>query len=107
MMFDFLKIASRAKKNGVTEVFPKFVMKKSTDLMIRGGDFYAIWIEENKKWSTDEDDVITMIDRELTNYAKELEKKGIICEPIRTDEFTGGKATFFKDPDGMPLEIHE
>ena len=37
----------------------------------------------------------------------ELEKKGIICEPIRTDEFTGGKATFFKDPDGMPLEIHE
>ncbi len=38
---------------------------------------------------------------------KELEAKGIVCEPARIDEFTGGKATFFKDPDGLPIEIHE
>ncbi len=36
-----------------------------------------------------------------------LEKKGIHTEPVRVDEFTGKKMTFFRDPDGLPLEIHE
>ena len=37
----------------------------------------------------------------------ELGEKGIPCEPIRTDTFTGEKMTFFHDPDGLPIEIHE
>ena len=37
----------------------------------------------------------------------ELNARGIETEPIRTDEFTDKKATFFKDPDGLPLELHE
>ena len=37
----------------------------------------------------------------------ELESKGIPCEPIRNDTFTGEKMTFFHDPDGLPIEIHE
>ena len=37
----------------------------------------------------------------------DLEAKGIISEPIRIDEFTGKKFTFFEDPDGLPLEIYE
>ena len=36
-----------------------------------------------------------------------LEEKGIPCEPVRTDAFTGKKMTFFADPDGLPLELHE
>ena len=44
---------------------------------------------------------------DVDSSVKELEAKGIICEPVRIDEFTGKKATFFKDPDGLPLEIHE
>ena len=36
-----------------------------------------------------------------------LASRGIECEPVRTDEFTGKKMTFFRDPDGLPLEIHE
>jgi glyoxylase I family protein len=36
-----------------------------------------------------------------------LEGSGIECEPIRVDEFTGRRFTFFKDPDGLPLEIYE
>ena len=36
-----------------------------------------------------------------------LEARGIACEPIRTDSFTGRKMTFFHDPDGLPLELHE
>jgi len=38
---------------------------------------------------------------------KELAEKGITCEPIRTDTFTGKRMTFFSDPDGLPLELHE
>ncbi|MBP6619951.1 MAG: VOC family protein [Leadbetterella sp.] len=37
----------------------------------------------------------------------ELASKGIVSEPIRIDEFTGKKFTFFEDPDGLPLEIYE
>ncbi|MCR5415768.1 MAG: VOC family protein [Pseudobutyrivibrio sp.] len=37
----------------------------------------------------------------------ELKSLGIECEPIRTDTFTGEKMTFFFDPDGLPLELHE
>ena len=72
---DFMKIATQARKNGVIEVFPKFIMTKSSDLMIRGGDFYAIWIEDEQRWSTDEDDVIKLIDRELSKFVKEKESE--------------------------------
>lgn len=38
---------------------------------------------------------------------KELQQKGIETEPIRMDSYTNKKYTFFKDPDGLPLELHE
>ncbi|MCI3027909.1 VOC family protein [Desemzia sp. C1] len=44
---------------------------------------------------------------DIEETVKELNQKGIETEPIRIDEFTGGKYTFFKDPDGLPLELHE
>ena len=40
-MLDFLVIATRSGKRGIIEIYPKFIIKKSSDLMIRGGDFYA------------------------------------------------------------------
>lgn len=55
---DFMKISTRSVKQGVTEIFPKFILKKSSDLMIRGGDFYAVWREDLGLWSTEEQDVI-------------------------------------------------
>lgn len=70
-MLDFLKVATREGKRGVTEVYPKFIIKKSSDLMIRGGDFYAIWNEETGLWSTDEQDAIQMVDNELHKFAQE------------------------------------
>lgn len=38
---------------------------------------------------------------------KELESLGIECETIRLDTYTKDKMTFFHDPDGLPIEIHE
>ena len=43
----------------------------------------------------------------IEETVRELQSKGIECEPIRTDTFTGRKMTFFADPDGLPLELHE
>lgn len=37
----------------------------------------------------------------------ELKEKGIVTEPIRVDEFSGKKFTFFADPDELPIELHE
>lgn len=71
-MLDFMMISTRSKKSGTIEIYPKFIINnRSSDLMIRGGDFYAIWIEERGLWSTDEGDVIRLIDRELDKYAEE------------------------------------
>ncbi len=36
-----------------------------------------------------------------------LNSRGIETEPIREDKVNGGRFTFFKDPDGLPLELHE
>lgn len=70
-MIDFLMISTRSTKRGVIEIYPKFIIKKSSDLMIRGGDFYAIWLEDRGLWSTDEQDALQLIDRELDKYAEE------------------------------------
>ena len=36
-----------------------------------------------------------------------LRTRGIETEPVRVDPYTGGRMTFFRDPDGLPLELHE
>jgi hypothetical protein len=67
-------ISTRTGKRGI-EVYPKFVIKKSQDLMIRGGDFYAIWLEDRGIWSTDEQDFIQLVDRELKVFADDYKEK--------------------------------
>ena len=73
-MIDFLVISNKVTK-GTVEIYPKFKIQKSSDLMIRGRDFYAIWDEEAGVWSEDEQDVVRLIDKELDNYAKENKSK--------------------------------
>ena len=43
---------------------------------------------------------------DIEEAVAELEKCGIECEPIRYDEYTQNRMTFFFDPDGLPLEMH-
>ncbi len=69
-MLDFLTIATRHKKNNVVEIYPKFIIKKSEDMMIRGSDFYAIWVEDKGRWSEEEQDALRLIDKELDEYAE-------------------------------------
>ncbi len=44
---------------------------------------------------------------DIDEAVEELGQKGIECEPIRMDPFTNKRMTFFADPDGLPLELHE
>lgn len=70
-MIDFLMISTKSPKKGIVEIYPKFIIKKSSDLMIRGGDFYAVWVEERGLWSTEEQDALQLIDAELKAYYEE------------------------------------
>lgn len=36
-----------------------------------------------------------------------LEGAGVAVEPVRVDEYTGCRFTFFRDPDDLPLELYE
>lgn len=68
---DFFHICYKVKSNGTYEIYPKFIIASTNDLMIRGGEFYAAWIEEIGLWSTNEWDVIKIIDREIDRFVKD------------------------------------
>lgn len=70
-MLDFLKIKVSQPKRGTFEIKPSFLVKNSSDLMIRGGDFYAIWVENRHLWSTDENDALQLIDYEINKHLDE------------------------------------
>jgi glyoxylase I family protein len=44
---------------------------------------------------------------DLEEAIRDLNQQGVATEPIRTDESTGKRFTFFQDPDGLPLELYE
>lgn len=73
---DFYQICLREGKNGITEIYPDFVITRSKDLMVRGRSFYAIWDAERGLWSTDEYDVQRLVDESLYQRAKQEEANG-------------------------------
>ena len=44
---------------------------------------------------------------DVEEAVRELQDKGVAVEPVRIDEHTGRRFTFFADPDGLPLELYE
>lgn len=77
-MMDFFMVSTRVGKRGVTEVYPRFIVptrRKSSDLMIRGGDFYAVWLEDKGLWSTDEGEALEAIDHELDSFVEKNRDK--------------------------------
>lgn len=74
MGLDFLDV--HVKTIGKSyHMYPEFLIGKSKDLMIRGGDFYAIYDESTGLWSTDEFKAISMIDAYLKEKRPEIEEK--------------------------------
>ena len=96
----------------VAEVYRKERNSWKLDLMV--GDKYQIEIfsftDSPKRVSRPEAAGLRHLAFEVGNIEEaieELKNKGITCEPVRIDEFTGKKFTFFNDPDELPLEIYE
>lgn len=68
---DFVKPWPKTIGRGRIEIQPKFFVRNSDDLMIRGKDFYAFWDEEREEWSKDLDRLYRAIDRMLDDYYEE------------------------------------
>lgn len=97
-MYDFFTVKTKIAK-GKTILYPEFISKtKSKDLMIRGNDFYAIWLEDKEIWSTDIQDVCTIVDGEVYKKAEEMKKVqgDINIELILLENFSSKKWTEFR-----------
>ena len=68
---DFYKVREK-KSKGEIEIYPDFSVVRSSDLMVRGKSFYAIWDEERGLWSTDEYDVQRLIDQDLMDQRESV-----------------------------------
>jgi hypothetical protein len=80
---DFYKICVKENKDGSVDIYPHFKVGRSSDLMIRGKTFYAVWDEAKHIWSTDEYDVVRLVDQDLENYAQEHFSNGNIQYKVR------------------------
>lgn len=91
---DFFRITRKIRKDGNIEIAPEFRGRRSRDLMVRGGKFYAVWDEERGFWSTDEYDVYRIVDDALWAREKELrEKEGREVHVKTMESFSSGMLT--------------
>lgn len=85
---DFYKIRTReiekGPKKGSFEIYPDFVVARSTDLMVRGRSFYAIWDEAAGLWSTDEYDVQRLVDEELYAFRDQNPDHSILVRDLQS-----------------------
>ena len=88
--------------------------RQSWKLDLNLGDRYVIelfsFVNPKKRASQPEACGLRHLAFEVENidYAiQDLNQQNVTTEPIRIDEFTGKRFTFFSDPDGLPLELYE
>lgn len=76
-MLDFVRCSVERKSKNLIELKPAFDTRARNckDLMVKGGDFYAVWDEDTKFWSTSEDIVIDKVDAYLTKKKAELQEQ--------------------------------
>ena len=77
MDFFRIDVKQTSRKNGYStyDIIPVFKVCHSKDLMVRGKSFYAVWNEETGLWSTDEYDIVPLIDKQLREKAEEFKDK--------------------------------
>ena len=72
---DFYEIKERALKSGTTEVRPAWRVLRFKDLMIRGKSFYAVYNPETHFWSTEEYDLMRIVDADVARRFKEASEQ--------------------------------
>ena len=69
---DFIKIQEKLdRKTGMYTISPRFIVHHSNDILIKGKAFYAIYDEAKGLWSTDEYDVVRLVDNEIAKYRED------------------------------------
>ena len=110
-MYDFFKIIVGTKPNkSKIMIYPEFnTSTKSKDLMIRGGDFYAIWLEDEQIWSTDIQEVAKLIDKCIYEKAEEIKDNcDGVPELILLSNFSSKKWTEFRNYcKSLPDNFHD
>jgi hypothetical protein len=86
---DFFQILVKEIK-GVLEVRPDFVVSRSKDLMVQGGDFYAVWDEKLGLWSRDKYRVAELVDEEVRAFVDQKEAEGVATQPKYLKSFANG-----------------
>ena len=72
---DFYEIKERALKSGTTEVRPAWRVLRFKDLMIRGKSFYAVYNPETHFWSTEEYELMRIVDADVAHRFKEASER--------------------------------
>ena len=104
---DFFEIKVKTLKNGTLEIYPDFKTGRPKDILFKGHSFYAIWDEENGKWSTDILDVQRIVDREIYKKRDTITVESPVS--LKTlNNFSSGMWTEFitycnKMPDSKPV----
>lgn len=90
--YDFFEVAVDWVKD-TRVVYPVFIVStRLKDLMVRGGDFYAVWDDDTGMWSTDENTVIDIVDRALLAKKEELDAAGGGRVTVRRMKYSNGKS---------------
>ena len=97
-MYDFFEVKVKSEK-GRNVIYPIFLsLTRSKDLMIRGNDFYAIWLEDEEIWSTDIQKAGEVIDKAI--FKKQEEMKAIqpdtVIDVVLLQNFSSKKWTEFR-----------
>lgn len=74
-MVDFMMVTRETAKKDTVIIKPKFIIKNSKDLMIKGGDFYAMYNEKTSMWVTSEYEAIQIMDDIIRKYVREYKEK--------------------------------
>ena len=88
-MLDFIQWLVKETREGL-EIRPDFMVGRSKDLMVQGGDFYAIWDEKAGLWSRDKYLVAELVDAELRVFCEEKESEGLVVKPKYLRSFANG-----------------
>lgn len=96
----------------IREVYRKNRHSNKLDLSLNGNYIIELFSFPNppKRLTEPEACGLRHISFEVNDLDSEIERinsHSFTVEPIRTDEYTGKRFTFFKDPDGLPIELYE
>ena len=99
-MIDFVKIRHKINRDSSITVYPDFKSSsKNSDLMVRGGSFYAVWDEQRGIWSKDEYNAFDLIDAETWKAVEKLKTKygsDRSFDVKLMQDFSSGKLTEWK-----------